>query len=100
MSVLLMSPTELCADVAARARARRLALRLTQQGLAARADVSVASLKRFERTGLIAFDALVRLAFALGAEAEIATLFPPPPPRSLDDIQTVARPRQRGSHRP
>ena len=99
MSVLLMSPPELCAEVAARVRQRRLAMDLTREGLAVRADVSVASIKRFETTGLIAFDALVRIAFALGAEAEVAALFPAPPPLSLAEIETRARPRQRGSRR-
>ena len=31
-----------------------------------RSDVTLASLRRFERTGLIAFDLLLRLATALG----------------------------------
>lgn len=40
-------------------------MNLTQEGLAARAGVSWSSLKRFEYTGLIALDSLLKLALVL-----------------------------------
>ena len=52
-------------EIAGRFKARRLALNLTQEGLAARSGVSWSSLKRFERTGLIALDSLLRIALVL-----------------------------------
>jgi hypothetical protein len=58
--------------------------------------MSTASFKRFERTGLIAFDALVRVAFALGAEKEFGSLFPAQPYRSLDEVVDTRRRRKRG----
>ena len=61
MLSFLISPGDILAVVARRARALRLQANLTQEGLALRAGMSAASLKRFERTGLIAFDALVRI---------------------------------------
>jgi len=45
-------------------------MNLTQEGLAARSGVSWSSLKRFEYTGLIALDALLKLALVLGCLAD------------------------------
>ena len=52
-------------ELAARFKKRRLAQNLTQQGLAERSGVSWSSLKRFERTGLIALDSLLRLSLVI-----------------------------------
>jgi transcriptional regulator with XRE-family HTH domain len=96
ISLNLLSPGELLTTTGARARGRRLAANLTQQGLADRAQVSLGTLKLFERTGRTSFETLVRIAFALGAEAEFATLFPPSAPQSIEDV--IGRPpRQRGT---
>jgi hypothetical protein len=66
----LKTPKGVLADWAARFKARRLALNLTQEGLSERSGVSWGSLKRFGQTGLIAFDALLRLALVLGCLAD------------------------------
>ena len=96
MLSFLSSPGDVVADVAKRARALRLQANLTQEGLAVRAGMSTASLKRFERTGLIAFDALVRIAFALSAEKEFAALFPPVAFQSIEDVLRKEKTRKRG----
>ena len=82
----LLSPEEVLSGIAARMKRRRIGLGLTQRELSARAGVSYSSLRVFEETGRIALASLVRLAFALGAEAEFAGLFPPPPPGRLEDV--------------
>ncbi len=94
MSLELMSAPELARHVAGRARAERLRRGWTQQALAERAGMSLSSLRRFERTGEIAFMSLVRVAFALDGTEGIAALFPGRP-ESLDDILSPPR-RQRG----
>ena len=66
MSFELKTPRDVQRDLAKRFKTRRLALNLTQEGLAARAGVSWSSLKRFEHTGLIALEALLKLAMVLG----------------------------------
>lgn len=82
-------------QVAERVRARRLASGLRQQDVAERSGVSLASVRRFERTGLIAFDSLLKIAVVLDAVAEFDGLFPEPAFHSIDDV--VTRPtRQRG----
>ncbi len=61
----LKTPTDVQRELAARLKARRLESNLTQEGLATRSGVSLGSLKRFERTGLIALDALLKIALVL-----------------------------------
>jgi transcriptional regulator with XRE-family HTH domain len=73
---------------------RRIDAGFTQRDLAARAGVSYGSLRLFEETGKISLEAIVKIAFVLEAEAEFVRLFPPRPPKTIDDI--VERPvRQR-----
>ncbi len=93
---MLETVQELADGVAARLRSVRLDADLTQAGLAARSGVTLASLRRFETTGQIAFESLIRLAQALGRDDDIATLFAPPPVASLDELVISSRPRLRG----
>lgn len=72
---LLKSPNEISMDIAARMRARRKERKLSQIQLSERADVSLGSLKRFERTGEISLSSLIKLAFALGCENDFDSLF-------------------------
>jgi len=93
---MLETVQELADGVAARLRSIRLDADLTQAGLAARSGVTLASLRRFETTGQIALESLIRLAQALGRDDDIATLFAPPPVASLDELVTSNDRRQRG----
>lgn len=97
LPVELMSAPQLAQQVASRARRARLDRGLTQQDLADRAGTSLSSLRRFERTGEIAFLSLVRIALALDATAGLAGLFPEQV-RSLDDLLGAPR-RQRARRR-
>lgn len=97
VSLSLLTPTEMAARLAERVRARRLVLGLRQQDVAERSGVSLASLRRFERTGLIAFDSLLKIAVVLDAVAEFDGLFPEPAFRSIDDV--VSRPTRRRGRR-
>lgn len=93
LTLNLMSPGEVAGTVAERARACRVALGLTQAEAAERTGIGLSSLRRFESTGRIGFDALVRLAFVLDAVEPLGALFPEPAFRSLDEV--VERPRRR-----
>jgi transcriptional regulator with XRE-family HTH domain len=97
LTIELLTPAELAGRVADRARARRLELGLTQQAVADRSGVSLGSLRRFERTGRIAFDSLLRIALALDALAAFEGLFPAAEFRSIDDV--IAKPRRQRAPR-
>ncbi len=62
-------------ETAARHKALRKKLKLTQPDLAERAGMSLGSLKRFEQTGQIAFESLLKLAHVLGRLADFDALF-------------------------
>jgi len=93
---MLETVQELANGVAARIRSIRLDNDLTQAGLAARSGVTLASLRRFETTGQIAFESLIRLTQALGRDGDIAALLAPPPMASLDELVTSNDLRRRG----
>jgi hypothetical protein len=67
----------------------------TRPVLAARSGVSVDSIKRFENTGKITLRNLLRIAVALAAVHEFTTLFPPPLPNSIDELEAQAARRGR-----
>lgn len=71
----LKSPNNVTMDIAMRLRERRKEKKITQVQLSERSDVSLGSLKRFERTGEISLSSLVKIAFALGCEADFDSLF-------------------------
>lgn len=86
------TPGEIGASVAARVRARRKELGLTQQQLSSKAGMSLTSYKRFEQKGLVAFDSLIRIAIALGYEDDFDSLFAK---RGYFSIEEVIRGRKR-----
>jgi transcriptional regulator with XRE-family HTH domain len=95
LSLNLSSPKEASEALARRVKRRRLEANLTQQGLASRAQVSLGTLKLFERSGKASIEFLIMVAFALDAEKEFEQLFPPQVLRSIDDV--IAKPvRLRG----
>lgn len=82
----MSSPVEVIRDLADRMKRRRIQQGLTQRELAARSNVSYGSLRLFEETGKISLESLVKIAFALEAEAEFERLFPGRPPQNIDDV--------------
>ena len=98
LSLILSSPRDVAIELADRVKRRRLEANLTQEGLAARAQVSLGTLKLFERTGKASVEFLIMIAFALGAEKEFDQLFPEKTTRSIEDIvstQTRIRGRRK-----
>ena len=96
---MIKLPSEIMQDIAASARARRLALNLTQEGLRVRSGVSLGTIKKFERTGKISLESLLTIAMALGATREFESLFPIMPlpgALSLDALLKQPQSRKRG----
>ena len=82
----LKSPGDVNFEIAERMRSRRKERRLTQQELSRKADVSMGSLKRFERTGEISLSSLIKIAFALGCEADFDSLFAKKGYASIEEV--------------
>lgn len=95
MPISFLTPEAVLANIAAHAKARRLATNLSRRTLAETSGVAEATIKRFESSGQISFHSLLKLAFTLGCLDEFQALFPVQPPQTIADLQT--KPRQRGS---
>lgn len=96
LSFNITNPTEASIQIAARVKARRLELNLTQEGLASRAGVKFATYRRFEQTGEISLQGLLQIGFALNCLDEFNALFAQKQYQSLDDVlneQSVNRKR-------
>ena len=65
LSFLPKIPSEIQDELKAKFRAKRKALKLTQKELSIKSDVSLGSLKRFESSGQISLESLLKLAFVL-----------------------------------
>lgn len=101
LPVELQTPREIAGSIAQRAHRLRLHRGWTQQEAAARAGVTLASYRRFERSGSISLDRLLRVAVALGAYEGLDQLFAPPPAASLADLERLdaSETRKRGRRR-
>ncbi len=89
MSFLFLTPQETAEKIAQRVQAKRLSLNLSQKSLSERSGVSFGVIKKFERTGKISLESLLRIALALGVLEEFSELIKPTPPEkflSLDDL--------------
>jgi transcriptional regulator with XRE-family HTH domain len=100
ISLALKTPQDIRKELAARFKSRRLHLNLSQEGLAQRAGVSLGSLKRFERTGQISLESLLRLSLALDCLMDFDHICPDrsqdPTGASLDDILRQPTSRKKG----
>ncbi len=66
MDFNLLTPHDLLSQIAKQAKEKRLSLNLTQQSLSDRSGVSLGVLKKFERTGKISIESLLKLALIFG----------------------------------
>ena len=93
-NILLLNvanPSDIDLQIAARVKARRLELNLTQEGLASRAGVKFATYRRFEQTGEISLRGLLQVGFALNCLDEFNDLFAQKQYQSLDDVLNEQR---------
>ena len=89
ISVNMATPSELQKVIASRARDLRLELNLSQQTLSEKSGVSYGSLKKFEQTGQISLESLLKLAVILGCMDDFNALFVHKSPEkalSLDEL--------------
>jgi len=75
MSINLLSPRDLLAIIAQQFQTKRLNLNLSQKSLSERAGVSYGVLKKFERTGKISLESLLKLSVVLDCLYQFESLF-------------------------
>lgn len=89
ISTLLMTPHDVAGYIAKQAQAKRLSLNLSQKTLSERSGVSFGVIKKFERTGRISLESLLKISLVLDSLEDFKTLFKPTSPEqfpSLDDL--------------
>ena len=84
MSLKMNTLHEMVENIAKRAREKRLVLNLSQQTLSDRSGVSYGTLKKFERTGQISLESLIKIALALDAFGSFDRLFK----KNVEGVQT------------
>jgi transcriptional regulator with XRE-family HTH domain len=87
----LKTPREVRQTLAARLRALRLARGWKQATLAARSGVSLASLRRFETSGKVSLESLLKLAFALDRLDDFDGLLLPPQAASIAELEAAEK---------
>lgn len=101
--MLFLNIPEIQKKLAENARALRLQMDLTQEGLAQRSGVPLPTLRKFEQKGLISLEAFLKLHMVLGKLEDIveATTFKEPHFSSIDDVlvDDDNRPRKRGKRK-
>ncbi|MDZ4204200.1 MAG: helix-turn-helix transcriptional regulator [Bacteroidales bacterium] len=91
------TPTTICQSVAGRVKGRRLEMNLKQTGLASRAGVNIETYRKFERTGEISLQNLVKIAFALNMTSDFNSLFTEKQYQNIDELLAEGGPtRKRG----
>ena len=98
--ISLITPSKAQGALAKNVRARRVAMGLTQAGLSKRSGVALASLRKFEQTGMISLEALCKLMTVVGGLERVVEASKPEQTdfSSIDEVlaQESKPARQRG----
>ena len=86
MEMIIKTPIEYGLEIAGNLKKLRKRRKLSQQALAERSGVSYGSLKRFEQTGEISLESLLKIALVLDAAAPFEALFKPAEIKSIREI--------------
>ncbi len=80
LNIIISTPSSIMNQLKTKYKQKRLFLDLTQEGLASRSGVSLGSLKRFENSGQISLDSLLKLSLVL---------------ECLDDFSNIANQKEK-----
>lgn len=97
--ISLISTEDVLRKASSALRTRRLALGLTQAGLAERSGVKLPTLRKFERTGKISLESFLHLALVLDYLGPISAALEPIKStyQTFDEVlQSTPKMRQRG----
>ena len=83
---LLLTPQDLQTRIAERVRDLRKRQSWTQQELAERSGLGVATVARLERSGQAQFSTILLVSAALGRLEDFAALLEPPAPESMAEL--------------
>ena len=86
MDYLWDTPSDIMLRLAKRLKSIRKRKKITQKVLASRSNVSYATLRKFEQTGQISLESLIKLSMELEVISEINSLFTHPVYGSIEEV--------------
>ncbi len=95
VAISFLTPYEVMVQIAQRASEKRLELDFSQKTLSERSGVSLGVLKKFERTGKISLESLLKLALVLDSLKGFAEVFPPKPLESYISLVQILKKKNR-----
>ena len=98
LAINISTPNSIMQDLKDKFKQKRLSLNLTQEGLSNKSGVSLGSIKRFESSGEISFESLLKLAFVLDCLDDFKNIANKNDEQydSMDDLLKVKPMRKRG----
>lgn len=84
--MLFETVDEMALNLATRFKKIRKVKKITQQDLSIRSNVSYGTIKRFETTGEISLNSLIKLCVALDLQNEITNMFNEIPYKDISEV--------------
>ena len=95
LAILNKTPESIITSIATKVKERRLEKNLTQQQLASKAGMPLATYRRFEREGEVSLRGLTKVAIALEMEDDFNALFVTRRYQSMDELLGSNKQKQR-----
>ncbi len=86
MEYIFETPDDIALKLAQKMKSIRKRRKITQKQMAARSNVSYATLRKFEKTGQISLESFVKLTMELGLTNELNDLFSTPVYNSIEEV--------------
>ena len=98
LAINISTPKSIMQNLKDKFKQKRLSLNLTQEGLSNKSAVSLGSIKRFESSGEISFESLLKVAFVLDCLDDFKNIANKNDEQydSMDDLLKVKPIRKRG----
>lgn len=99
LTINISTPKSIMQDLKDKFKQKRLSLNLTQEGLSNKSGVSLGSIKRFESSGEISFESLLKVALVLNCLDDFKNIANEKDERyeSMDDLLKVKPIKKRGT---
>ncbi len=86
MQYILDTPSDIAVQMSQKLKAIRKRRKITQKQMAARSNVSYATLRKFEKTGQISLESFIKISMELGLADELKNLFSTPVYKSIEEV--------------
>ncbi|MCG3701374.1 helix-turn-helix domain-containing protein [Aliarcobacter butzleri] len=99
LAINISTPKSIMQDLKDKFKQKRLSLNLTQEGLSNKSGVSLGSIKRFESSGEISFESLLKIALVLNCLDDFKNIANEKDERyeSMDDLLKIKPIKKRGT---